>query len=249
MNSTKYLRGILLGGGLLHLLWLVLAYLLSSPVLPYPWVVYEHIPKLLTESLGEHLFVSLGRILAGIMVSLLMSIPLAYLLFRAKAVGRSLEAFIYLSYPIPKLALLPIVMLFAGLGEATKVIMIVLIILFQLVIGLRDSLRAIPRDTFALLRSLGANGWQELRHLYLPALLPDVFGALRIALGTAVSVLFVTETYGTSHGMGYYIVEAWMRVNYTDMYAGIVLLSLMGFILFLLLDLLEYWLCPWRRSE
>lgn len=159
-----------------------------------------------------------------------------------------LEALIYLSYPIPKLALLPIVMLMAGLGEATKVIMIVLIILFQLVIGLRDSLRSISRDSIALMHSLGASPWQSIKHLYFPAILPDIYGALRIALGTALSVLFVTETYGTSQGMGYYIVDAWMRVNYLDMYAGIVLLGLVGFLFFALIDLLEYLSCPWYRA-
>ena len=138
-------------------------------------------------------------------------------------------------------------MLLFGLGESTKVIMIVLIILFQLVIGLRDSLRQIPRDKLALMSSLGANYWQCLRHVYLPAILPDSLSALRIALGTAISVLFVTETYGSTLGMGGYIVEAWMRVNYLDMYGGIMMLSLMGFSLFLIIDTLEWLICPWTR--
>ncbi len=249
MQWTNHLRGIALGLVLLHGLWILLAFVLHSPVLPFPWEVYRHIPRLSDGGLGIHLGISMWRVFMGIALSLLLALPLALLLFSSRRVGRMLEAFIYLSYPIPKLALLPIVMLLAGLGEATKVIMIVLIILFQLVVGLRDSLRAIPRETFALFDSLGANNYQRIRHLYFPAILPDVFGALRIALGTAISVLFVTETYGTSYGMGYYIVDAWMRVNYLDMYAGIILLSLTGFIFFVLLDLGEYLACKWRRSS
>lgn len=247
MRWISHLRGIVWGLCLLHLVWIVLSVFLDSPVLPLPWEVYRHIPKLGESGLSHHLGVSILRVLMGIIVSLLLALPLALLLFSSRRVGRMLEAFIYLSYPIPKLALLPIVMLLAGLGEITKVIMIVLIILFQLVIGLRDSLKAIPREAFALFHSLGANTSQQIRHLYFPAILPDVFGALRIALGTAISVLFVTETYGTSYGMGYYIVDAWMRVNYLDMYAGIILLSSMGFLFFVLLDLGEYLVCRWRR--
>lgn len=140
-------------------------------------------------------------------------------------------------------------MLIAGLGEATKVIMIVLIILFQLIISIRDSLRAIPPESFAILRSLGANRWHELRHLLLPAITPALLSALRIAIGTAISVLFVTETYGTTLGMGYYIIDAWMRVNYLDMYSGIIALGLLGFVLFLLVDLLEHKVCSWLPQD
>lgn len=247
MQWNKRLRAVWIGFLALHILWGLLALVLRSPVLPYPWQVYLHLPNLNEGDLLAHLGMSIGRVLLGILCSLLLAAPLAFLMFSSRRVGRMFESFIYLSYPIPKLALLPVVMLLAGLGEATKVIMIVLIILFQLVIGLRDSLRAIPRETFVLFDSLGASGWQRIRHLYSLAILPDIFAALRIALGTALSVLFVTETYGTSLGMGYYIVDAWMRVNYLDMYAGIVLLGTVGFVLFVLLDVLEYVCCPWRR--
>ena len=83
-------------------------------------------------------------------------------------VGRILSTFIYFTYPIPKLALLPVVMLLGGLGEVTKVVMIVLIILFQLAVSMRDALLAIPEEHFAVTRSLGANTWGLLRHLLLP---------------------------------------------------------------------------------
>ena len=136
-------------------------------------------------------------------------------------------------------------MLLGGLGEATKVVMIVLIILFQLAVSMRDALLAILEEHFAVTRSLGASTWGFLRHLLLPAALPAALSALRIAIGTAISVLFVTETYGTTEGLGYYISDAWMRIDYLDMYAGIALLSLMGVGLSFYC-LLEAILCPWQ---
>ena len=66
-------------------------------------------------------------------------------------------------------------------------------------------------------------------------------------MATAVSVLFFTETFGTQYGMGYYIMDAWLRVNYLEMYAGILVLSGMGLLLFGLIDLLEYVTCRWQR--
>ena len=68
-------------------------------------------------------------------------------------------------------------------------------------------------------------------------------------MATAVSVLFFTETFGTQYGMGYFIMDAWLRVNYLEMYAGIVVLSAIGLLLFGLLDALEYLTCRWQRKQ
>lgn len=238
----------IVGAMLLHALWWLASLWLSSPILPTPLAVYAHLPEVLTS--GEalsHLSASLGRVLMGIAISLGIALVLALWMFARPRVGQAFSSIIYLSYPIPKLALLPIVMLLAGLGETTKVVMIILIILFQMVVGLSDSLRHIPQSDMLIMQSLGASFAQRLRHMLLPSILPELFSSLRIAIGTAISILFVTETYGTALGMGYYIVDAWMRIHYMDMYVGIVLLSLMGFVLFVLMDALEYLCCPWQR--
>lgn len=248
IKPTSKLLQILLGIAGLHILWWAVALIVDAPVLPEPYKVYAHLPVPLEQEMPKHLLTSLWRITQGIIYSLGLALGLALLIFRFRRLGNTLEAFVYLSYPIPKLALLPVAMLLLGLGEATKITMIVLIILFQLVVGLRDSLRSVARDHIAIVRSLGVGFGGEFKHVLLPAILPDLLSALRIAIGTAISVLFVTETYGTSLGMGYYIIDSWMRVDYLDMYAGIVMLGVMGFVLFILVDLLEWVLCPHRRE-
>lgn len=230
-----------------NLVWFLAAVTLRMPVLVNPIEVYSRLGAVLREGMWTHLAASLWRIILGLAVSLFLALVTALFMFRFRKVGGVIDAVVYFLYPVPKLALLPVVMLLMGLGDAAKVTMIVLIILFQLIVAIRDSLRQIPRESFLTLTSLGAGSLQLLRHLILPSVLPDVLSALRVATGTAISVLFVTETYGTDRGMGYYIVDAWMRVDYLDMYAGIVLLSLTGFLLFLLSDLTEWLLTPWRR--
>lgn len=77
--------------------------------------------------------------------------------------------------------------------------------------------------------------------------MPDVLSTIRVAIGTAISVLFVTETYGTDKGMGYFIIDAWMRLSYIEMYGGIVILSIVGFALFFLTDMAESYFCRWRE--
>ena len=77
-------------------------------------------------------------------------------------------------------------------------------------------------------------------------MLPDLFTSIRISLGTAVSVLFFVESYGTKYGMGYYIVNAWSRINYIDMYGGIIVISVVGFLLFTLIDFISDFICKWN---
>jgi NitT/TauT family transport system permease protein len=237
----------LLGIVLVNLLWLIAARILQMNVLPDPFTVYIHFGEVWQRDMAVHLLTSLWRITVGIVIAALVGAITALWMVQNRNAGKLLGAFVYFFYPVPKLALLPVVMLLAGLGDVTKVIMIVLIILFQVIVNMRDSLKNIPRESFLIVTSLGAGRKDVFRHVILPAVLPDLFSTLRVAVGTAISVLFVTETYGTDRGMGYFIVDAWMRINYTEMYAGIVILSMMGFFLFLLMDLLETGLCKWKR--
>jgi len=184
--------------------------------------------------------------LAGIAIAILLGLPLGFLMGYFEKVDKLLSPLVYFTYPVPKLALLPIVMLLFGLGETSKLIMIVIIIVFQIIITARDAVKDIPPEIFRSLNSLGASKLQMLSQIILPASLAEVLTSIRLALGTAVSVLFFTETYGTEYGMGYFIMDAWLRVNYLDMYAGIVVLSLMGFCLFIAIDIAEKYLCSWR---
>ena len=147
---------ILLGALLLHLLWATLSLVMQKALLPTPWAVYTHMPTAWQEGMAGHLTASLGRIGVGLALALLIALIIALAMHRYRHFGKVFDAFIYFSYPIPKLALLPIVMLLGGLGESTKIIMILLIVLFQLIVSLRDALAAIPKDNYTVMHSLGA---------------------------------------------------------------------------------------------
>ncbi|MDG0144158.1 ABC transporter permease subunit, partial [Salmonella enterica subsp. enterica] len=94
---------------------------------------------------------------------------------------------------------------------------------------------------------LGASSWQKFKVITLPAGLSSILSALRVALGTAIAILFFTEVYGTEYGLGYFVMDAWGRLDYLDMYSGILVLSAVAFILFLLIDVLENRLLKWRQ--
>ncbi len=235
--SKKKWLGALYSIVLVLLIWQAVSWILKLPIVPSPYSVMVTIGQIFQSKMEVHVLYSLGRIIGGIVISILLGVPLGLLMGYFKKVDEILSPLIYFTYPIPKIALLPIIMLLFGLGEPSKLIMIVLIIIFQIIVTSRDAVRNIPGEIFRSLQSLGAGKRQMFTEIIIPASLPDVLTATRLALGTAVSILFFTETFGTEYGMGYFVMDAWMRVNYLEMYAGIVVLSVMGFVLFSLIDL------------
>ena len=126
-SFSRHLLQLLLGAIILHALWLAGYLLIRSEVLPAPWAVYAHMSHLNGSDLLAHTLTSLQRIGWGILIATILSAILSLSMILYPRVGRILSTFIYFTYPIPKLALLPVVMLLGGLGEVTKVVMIILI--------------------------------------------------------------------------------------------------------------------------
>ncbi|HMM06408.1 MAG TPA: ABC transporter permease [Clostridiales bacterium] len=227
--------------------WYLLSLTLKVAFLPSPVAVVKNIGlHFISGGMYLHLLASLGRIAVGIAFSLLLGLAVGLSMGYFPRFDRIFSPLVYLLYPIPKIALLPLVMLICGLGEGAKVTMIVLIVVFQVTVSSRDAAKAIPRETYACLNVLGASHRTMFRRIVVPATLPAIFSSLRVSMGTALSVLFFTETFGARYGMGYYIMNAWTRVNYIDMFTGIVLLGLLGYALFAFIDGLHRRCCRWQ---
>lgn len=230
----------------LHGLWALLSALLKREMLPSPAAVYRALLALDGSEMALHIGTSLGRVFAGLALALAGGLLLGLLMGRSPRWNRLLDPVVYLTYPIPKIALLPVAMLFLGLGEASKIAMIALILVFQVVISVRDGVKAIPAAAYDVLTTLGAGRLARFTYVTLPGALSPILSTVRISLGTAFSVLFFTEIYGTEHGLGYFIMDAWLRLDYPEMYAGILLFSAAGFVLFALVDLFERRFMKWR---
>ncbi|MGE5559556.1 MAG: ABC transporter permease [Chloroflexota bacterium] len=237
----------LAGAASLLLLWLGLTAIVGPRLLPWPWTVLAKFAASLWPTLVVHTLASLLRALAAIAVSVGIGAPLGIWMGTTEWFDRALAPLTYVLYPIPKVALLPLVLVVLGLGEGSKLVLLCLILFFQVLVASRDAVRGIERQYVFSLQSLAPTPWQRFRYLYLPYALPGIIGAVRVGVGTALAVLFFAENYGTRYGLGYYIMDRWMRFMYPDMFAGIVALSLLGLAMFRALDWLERALCPWRH--
>ena len=231
----------------LALAWQALALLLRQPILPSPLDVAAAFWKETSQGqLLAHFGASLWRVVASMLVSVLLAAPAGLMLGQSPRLNRWIAPLIYWLYPVPKVVLVPVVLLFLGIGDGAKIVIILLILFFQILVLVRDQAAALKPELIQSVRSLGAGRRALFRFVFLPASLPAILTALRQSVGTAVAVLYVAELFATQYGLGYYIyLNGSTLYNYPAMYAGIVAMSLMGMLLYFGIDALERRLCPW----
>lgn len=227
--------------------WWGVSLLVGSPFLPSPAVVLVRLAALAAgPAIWAHLAASLGRVVAAVLSAFAAAGPLGIAAGRSRALDRLVTPVTYLLAPVPKIALLPVIMLLAGLGEPSRVLVVFLVLFFQILVAARDGARAVPDAWYLSLVSLGARPRHRLRYVTWPAVLPSLFTALRVGIGTALAVLFFAETFGTRWGLGYFVVESWMRMAYPDLYAGVALFSALGLALTRAADAAARRACRWQ---
>lgn len=231
--------------------WQLAAWIINRPILPSPLDVGKaFIDELGNGDLLAHFFTSLWRVLASTALAIVTAAPLGLMLGQSKRLNGLFSPILYLTYPVPKVVLVPIVILVFGIGDLPKIVIIFLILFFQILVLVRDAAAGIRPELIQSVRSLGAGRRALFRFVYLPASLPAILTALRQSVGTAVAVLYVAELFATQRGLGYYIyLNGSTLFNYPAMYAGIVAMSLMGLGLYFAVDWFERRLTPWQYSS
>ncbi|BAJ62407.1 MULTISPECIES: ABC transporter permease [Anaerolinea] len=244
MKRRDYLLALLA----LLALWQILAWLVNQPILPDPWrVLRALVQETLSGDLPKHFLASLWRVVASTLLSILLAAPAGLVLGQSRRLNRLFTPMIYLLYPIPKVVFVPVLLLFFGIGDLSKILVIFLILFFQILVLVRDQAAALRPELILSVRSLGAGRRALFRFVYLPASLPGILTALRQSIGTAVAVLYVAELFATRVGLGYYIYfQGSTLLNYPAMYAGILAMSFLGLGLYFLVDGLERRLCRWQ---
>ena len=228
-------------------IWQLFAMLINRPLLPTPIEVGEVFFQELQKDLIGHFLASLWRVLASTALAILIAAPLGLILGQSKRLNTFISPVIYLVYPIPKVVLVPIILLILGIGDLPKIAIIFLILFFQILVLVRDQAAGLRPELIQSVRSIGAGRRALFRFVYIPASLPAVLTALRQSIGTAVAVLYIAELFATQKGLGYYIfLNGSTLFNYPAMYAGVVAMSLLGLGLYFTVDWLERRYCSWQ---
>ena len=247
MGGKRNLMPYVLSLGVLVLVWKGAAVLVASPILVPPEEVLKSFLKACaTADFWGHFGISTYRVVAGIVLGWMAGFPAGVLLGIQRADEPHPRAPRLHDLPIPKIVLLPLILLFFGLGDLSKIVLIFIIVFFQILMTTRDGAKGIDQKYFDSLRSLGAGDRVVLREVVVPASLPASFTALRIGIGTAISILFFVESFATTSGLGYITMDAWARMDYPAIFVGIVGMSLLGVLLYEVLDVLESRVCAWK---
>jgi NitT/TauT family transport system permease protein len=252
IKPDRAMRLISVSAALLTLVlaWAAASALVHKPFLPSPGAAAERLVRRMGDgALARHLGASAKRVGLALLAAAPAAAALGLAAGRSKRLDAFVSPFVYLLHPLPKVAFLPIIMLVLGLGDAAKIFLIALIIFGQVIVSARDAARAVPEALIESMRSLGAGRAAIARHVVLPSALPALLSGLRVSLGTAIAVLFIAESFASESGLGWYIVDAWTRVDYVDMYAAILALALFGLAAYLLVDAAEAALCRWRETD
>ena len=218
-----------------------------SLFLPSPLgVVAEGWDMAVSGELASHVAASLKRLLLGFAVGggLGVAVGIAVGFFSiAEAVGSPLIA---ATFPVPKIALLPLLILWLGLGEPSKVAVIALGVFFPMAINTYTGVRQADALLVRAAVSFGARRWSVIRKVILPSALPMIFAGLRLGAGTALLLLVAAEMIAVESGIGFLVLHAGNIMATTKLMVGIVVLSLLGILSHWGLSRLERLAIPWR---
>jgi len=219
-----------------------------SPLfLPSPLMIWTALEQIARDgTLLRHLGQSLGRIgfgwslgtLAGLAVGFAMGIWSL-----ARATGLPLVSALF---PIPKISLLPLLILWLGIGEPSKVATIALGVFFPTVIATYSSIDAVPRNLIRMAQSFNVPWTAVLRKVVLPGALPGILSGFRITASIALILLVSAEMIGAEFGIGAFILQAGNLMQTDQLLAGVVVLSVLGLVIGSILSRLERWLLRWR---
>ena len=241
------LIGYMGAAAFLLVLWQLISLAAGEMIVPGPSLTASTwIEEAGTRDYWIHFGVSAYRIAASLGLAFATAVPLGLALGGSRRADRFSAPLIYMTYPVPKIVFLPLILLAFGLGNLSKIFLIALIVFFQLLITTRDSARQITNEMRYSMKSLGATRPDFFRHVIWPVCLPGVFTSLRIGVGTAVAVLFFVESIGTQWGLGLYILNAWGMADSRVMFVGIVSLSALGVLVYEAFDILERRYCRWK---
>jgi NitT/TauT family transport system permease protein len=166
-----------------------------------------------------------------------------------RPVRAALEPLVAATYPIPKSAILPLILLIFGLGEASKVVMVALGMFYPVLINSMAGVMQIDRIYLDVGRNFGASRGQVFRTIALPGAMPSIMAGVRLGVGMGLILIAIAEMIGAQSGLGFMIWNAWQIMTVETMYVGLVAIAILGFVFNLILHEIERWILPWKSDR
>lgn len=240
----------LLSFGVVLLLWETLVYLFEVKqwLLPAPSAILAEMLKS-SGYLWTHTLVTLKEVLIGFVLALVIGILLGVIIAYSPLLEKTLYKLLVATQSIPKVAIAPLLVIWLGLGQLTKVTMVFLMCFFPIMVGMVSGLQSTHRELLELSEVLGANWYQAFLKIRFPASLPYLFNGLRVSVSMAVIGAVISEFVNADKGLGYSLLITTSQMNGPLAFSVVIILAALGIGLFSLVAWLEKRICPWAKTS
>jgi NitT/TauT family transport system permease protein len=234
---------------LLSAWWFVTAQEWVPPfILPSPQdtvdTAVEHSAYLL-----QHTGVTTLETILGFVIAFIVGELVAVLMIYSKSLEKTMYPLILFAQVIPKIAIAPLFVVWLGFGLEPKVVVAVLMAFFPIVISGMAGLKSVDPEILELTSTMGANPLKTFWKIRLPASLPQLLSGLKVAATLAVTGAVVGEFVGANEGLGYVILQANGNIDTAMLFAALIIMSLLGVLLFAVIQIAEWFLIPWHASR
>ena len=219
----------------------------SSLFLPAPTAIISALLQMIADGeIGVSLAASLYRILAGFFIGSLIGLAVGLVTGTSALMDKIGTPIVNAIYPIPKIALLPLFILWLGIGELSKVTIIALGVFFPVAMNTYSGVKNVDTLLLKVAASFNASWWMTMKSVVLPNALPMIFAGLRLAAGTSLLLLVAAEMIAAQVGIGALILHYGDLMITDRLMAGVIVLSLLGLVFNLILQFLERKAIPWK---
>ena len=214
-----------------------------------PFEIFEHFFAALgSAELYGHVGASLTRSLPGFAIGALLGITLGLLAGTSRAFDQMLSPIVFLSYPVPKIVMLPIFMLWFGIGDLSKILIIAFACFYPTFINAYYGAKTTPSILVWSGLNMGAGRWRIFRKVVVPSALPLILAGLRVSLALSFIVMFAAEMINASSGLGYLIRAAESGLRFDLMYVSLVSIAILGYLGDTLLRLVRRRALAWQEQ-
>jgi taurine transport system permease protein len=242
-----------ISGALLIGFWALATWLgwIKPLFLPSPWAIVQKFMDIAVNgfadtSLWKHIGISVARVFGALLLACALAIPIGLAMGMSRIMRGVFDPPLEFYRPVPPLAYLPLMIVWFGIGELSKVLLIFLAIFAPVAIGTRSGVRSAAIEQIHAAYSLGASRWQVLWQVILPAALPEIITAVRIGMGVGWTTLVAAEMVAATNGIGFMVLSASEFLQTSTVILGIVIIAAIAYAFDQVMRMLEHRLVPWK---
>ncbi len=199
--------------------------------------------------LWTHTWASLQRLFWGFLVGGVPALFMGIAMGLSRPLRAAIDPLIAATYPIPKSAILPLILLIFGLGEASKIAMVAIGMFYPICINAVTGVLEINKIYLDVAKNFRASRWQMFRTVALPGALPFIMSGVKLGVGMGLILIAIAEMIGAKSGLGYMIWNAWEILSVETMYVGLLTIAVIGYVFSLAINELERWIIPWKAER